>query len=63
MSTSMKIKTSFDYLPIPIRSFDWSAVDSDTYDGAPDSSTRDQVGRGSTEQAAIDDLISIIEGK
>jgi hypothetical protein len=33
---------------------DWSAIDDDTYDGASDSNC--PVGRGPTEQAAIDDL-------
>ena len=28
----MKIITSYVHPPIPIRSFDWSAVDDDTYD-------------------------------
>ncbi len=47
----MKIKTRFEYPPIPIRDFDWSAVDHETYDlGAP-------IGWGRTEQEAIADLI------
>lgn len=46
----MKIRTEFVYPPIPDRSFDWSAVDDDTYDyDAP-------IGRGATEQEAIEDL-------
>ena len=50
----MKIRTSFDYPPIPIRSFDWSAIDDDTYDyDAP-------IGQGPTEQAAIADLLQQI---
>lgn len=45
----MKIITSFDFPPIPIRNFDWSAV-TDNYDeGAP-------VGHGRTEAEAIADL-------
>lgn len=47
----MKIRTSYDYPPIPIRSMDWSAVDDDTYDG-PGS----PIGRGATEAEAIADL-------
>jgi hypothetical protein len=37
--------------PIPIRHFDWSAIDSSTFDGegCP-------IGYGATEQEAIDDL-------
>lgn len=47
----MKIKTSYIYPPIPIRQFDWSAIDDDTYDGegCP-------VGYGATEAEAINDL-------
>lgn len=48
----MKITTEHVFPPIPIRSFDWSAIDSDTYDG--DGSP---VGRGATEQEAISDLL------
>jgi hypothetical protein len=47
----MKIRTEHVYPPIPIRSFDYSAVDDETYDG-PGS----PVGRGATEQEAIQDL-------
>ena len=48
----MKIRTSFDYPPIPVRSFDWSAVDDDTYEpGNP-------IGHGATEQEAIADLMA-----
>ena len=51
----MKIKTHYVYPPIPIRNFDWSAVDDDTYDG-PGS----PIGYGRTEQDAIDDLLDQI---
>lgn len=52
----MRIRTDFIYPPIPIRDFDWQAVDSDTYDGegCP-------IGFGKTEQEAIDDLLMQIE--
>lgn len=56
----MKIRTTFDFPPIPDRSFDWSAIDEETYDGAEDSGNRHQVGRGRTEQEAIDDLMAIL---
>jgi hypothetical protein len=49
----VKIKTEHVYPPIPDRSFDWSAIDDDTYDG-PGS----PVGRGATEAEAIADLLS-----
>jgi hypothetical protein len=45
----MKIRTSHVYPPIPIRDFDWAAVTDDYEPGHP-------IGRGPTEQAAIDDL-------
>lgn len=54
----MKIRTHFEYPPIPLRCFDWSAVDDDTYDGAPDCNC--PIGRGVTEQEAIDDLLEQI---
>jgi hypothetical protein len=47
----MKIKTHFEYPPIPVRYFDWIAYDDDTYDEGS------IVGVGRTEQEAIDDLI------
>jgi hypothetical protein len=53
----MTIKTHFDYPPIPIRSFDWSAIDDDTYDGTPGC----PIGRGETERAAIADLLEQLE--
>ncbi len=55
----IKVRTSFDYPPIPIRQFDWSAIDDDTYDGAEDSHC--PIGHGATEQDAIDDLLEQIE--
>jgi hypothetical protein len=55
------IHTSFDYPPIPIRSFDWSAVTED-YDGAPDAGWQ-PVGHGETEEAAIADLLDQIWAK
>lgn len=45
-----KILTSFDYPPIPIRNYDWSAI-RESYE--PD----DIIGHGKTEQEAIDNLI------
>jgi hypothetical protein len=52
----MHIKTSFVYPPIPIRNFDWSAVDASTYDGEGS-----PIGYGETEQEAIADLLQQIE--
>ena len=39
----------------------WSAIDVDTYNGAPDSKNRHMIGYGATEQEAIDDLKRLIE--
>lgn len=52
----MKITTSFEYPPIPIRRSDWSAIDSDTYDGpgCP-------IGRGENEIEAVRDLLDQME--
>lgn len=58
---AMKISVYNIYPPIPLRQFDWCAVDEETYDGAPDSRTRNQVGYGATEEEAIADLLSILE--
>jgi len=45
-----KIITSYDYPPIPIRDYDWSAIRDDYEPG-------DLIGTGRTEQDAIDDLV------
>lgn len=55
----MKIITDYWMKPIPIRNFDWSAVDDDTYDGAPDAHS--PIGHGATEADAIADLLERIE--
>jgi hypothetical protein len=62
----MKIVTNFDYPPIPFRQFDWSAVDSDTYDADYDYElgqhvSKCPVGRGATEIEAIRDLLDQME--
>jgi hypothetical protein len=49
------VRTNNELPPIPIRQFDWSAIDDDTYDGTDDSHC--PIGRGATEQEAIDDLL------
>jgi hypothetical protein len=55
-----KISAEFVYPPIPLRQFDWSAVDDNTYDGAPDSGNRHQIGYGRTEDEAIVDLLVLL---
>lgn len=51
----MKIKTLYDPPPIPIRMFDWSAIDYDTYDGEGS-----PIGYGKTEEDSVRDLIEQI---
>lgn len=51
----LSIRTHHEFPPIPLRNFDWCAVDDSTYEpGHP-------IGWGPTEQAAIDDLLAEIE--
>ena len=57
----MNILTEHVYPPIPDRSCDWSAIDGDTYDGAPDTHPPCPVGWGATEAEAIADLLEQIE--
>ena len=60
----MKIKTSFDYPPIPVRNMDWSAIDEDTYDCDCDQDgffSLSPVGHGATEAEAIADLMAKLE--
>ena len=45
-----KIITSYDYPPIPLRDYDWSAIREDYEPG-------DLIGTGRTEQNAKDDLV------
>lgn len=57
----MKIKTEYWRKPIPTAIYDWSAIDEDTYDGAPDSYKQNKIGFGATEDAAIADLMALFE--
>jgi hypothetical protein len=52
----MKIRTEHVFPPIPVRQFDWSAVDDDTYDGHGS-----PIGYGRTEQEAVADLLEQME--
>lgn len=59
----MKIHTSYDRPPIPVRDMDWSAVTND-YDADCDQDgfhSSHPVGYGATEQVAIDDLLEKLE--
>lgn len=53
------IVTSYDYPPIPIRSFDWNAT-FDDYDGAPDGGHQCS-GSSYTELGAVEELYSDYE--
>ena len=48
------IRTEFEYPPIPVRHFDWSAVLGGYEPGDP-------IGRGGTESDAIADLMDMLE--
>lgn len=56
----MNIKTNYVHPPIPLRKFDWSAYDTDKWDGDPE--VKASVGWGQTEQEAIADLLEQLEG-
>ena len=58
------LSTNFDYPPIPVRSFDWSAIDANTYDADCDQDgyfSTSPTGRGETEHEAIADLLDQLE--
>ncbi len=57
----MKILAYYDPPPIPMRNMDWRAIDVDTYDGAPDSPSRAQIGYGITREQAINALLDILD--
>lgn len=53
----MKIEVTLIHPPIPIRTMDYSAIDTDTYDGAPDAGVKSQrQGTGSTADEALQEL-------
>ncbi len=54
----MKIRTDYVFPPIPSRNFDWAAYDDETYCGCEECHC--PMGRGPTEQIAIDDLLEQI---
>ena len=54
----MKIVTSYNLMPIPLRCFDWCAVDDETYDGEGS-----PIGYGETEEKAIEALLEQIDMK
>jgi hypothetical protein len=56
----VRVETHFWMKPVPSASYDWLAIDRDTYDGAPDSGNHGEVGHGATEAEAIADLLDAI---
>ncbi len=56
----MKIVTEVDTTGYAPRDCRYSAVDSDTYDGAEDSRNRSCIGYGATPAAAIADLMALL---
>jgi hypothetical protein len=56
----MNIQVEADTTGYAPRDCRYSAVDSDTWDGAPDSRTRSTVGYGATPAAAIADLMALL---
>lgn len=48
-----QIEAFYSMTPLPVRDFDWSAIDSNSYDGQ----ANDPVGYGKTKEAAIKDLV------
>lgn len=57
----MKIVATYDPKPVPLRHWDWTAIDADTCDGAPDSPNHYQVGYGATRLEAINDLAEMLK--
>ena len=58
----MKIKTEYDPRAL-MPSWEWLAVDDDTYDGAPDAGPKARaIGYGATEAEAIADLLEQLNG-
>lgn len=55
----MKIRTEHDRTPFG----EWSAIDVDSYDGAPDSDSRTEIGYGETELAAVIDLMEQMQDR
>lgn len=60
MRRAVKIKTWHEYPSIPIREFDYGAIDENTYDPDPECKGC-IVGWGSTPEAAIADLMERLE--
>ena len=57
----MNIVVEEDLSGFAPKSCRFTAIDDDTYDGAPDSKTRSQIGLGATAEEAVADLMFQIE--
>jgi len=57
----MKIVITEDSTGIAPADYRFTAYDDDTYDGAEDSRTRNQIGHGATRIAAIRDLLDLLD--
>lgn len=57
--TTPRILTSYECTSLPFRGVDWAAIDDRTYGGDPG----DPIGRGATEQEAIEDLLEQMESR
>ena len=56
----MNIQVEVDQSGYAPRDCRYSAIDTETYDGAPDSRTRSCIGYGATPTAAIADLVALL---
>lgn len=57
----MQVKVHEDNTGIAPPDCRWTAIDSDTYDGAPDAGVRRIMGNGTTPEAAIADLLDRLD--
>lgn len=48
-----QVEAYYSMTPLPVRDFDWSAIDANSYDGQ----SNDPVGYGKTKEEAIRDLV------
>ena len=56
----MNIQVEADTTGYAPRDCRYSAIDAETYDGAPDSRTRSTIGYGPTPAAAVADLMALL---
>jgi hypothetical protein len=62
LKKTLNIRTNFDYPPIPVRDYDWSAWFDDNYEPADvDGVGGGIIGTGRTEAEAIENLLYCAE--